>query len=127
MANRRVIAAIIAPGIWHRILNVKARVGHDYGQLMRRLSQLPAVVLVVGISRPAAQLFFAQELSRCRATSLGSRQADQDGSTMVDWCVGPQPRLSNSWCGREDLNLHTPSGTCTSSMRVCQFRHDRVL
>src|SRR5262249_19890265 len=25
------------------------------------------------------------------------------------------------WCGREDLNLHTPSGTCTSSMRVCQF------
>ena len=29
------------------------------------------------------------------------------------------------WCGREDLNLHTPSGTCTSSMRVCQFRHDR--
>jgi hypothetical protein len=23
------------------------------------------------------------------------------------------------------LNLHTPSGTCTSNMRVCQFRHDR--
>jgi hypothetical protein len=29
------------------------------------------------------------------------------------------------WCGREDLNLHTLPGTCTSSMRVCQFRHDR--
>jgi hypothetical protein len=26
---------------------------------------------------------------------------------------------------REDLNLHILSGTCTSSMRVCQFRHDR--
>ena len=29
------------------------------------------------------------------------------------------------WCGREDLNLHTL--TCTSSMRVCQFRHDRKI
>ena len=29
------------------------------------------------------------------------------------------------WCGRGDLNLHTLTGTCTSSMRVCQFRHDR--
>ena len=29
--------------------------------------------------------------------------------------------------GREDLNLHTLTGTCTSSMRVCQFRHDREL
>src|SRR6266481_8096967 len=25
------------------------------------------------------------------------------------------------WCGREDLNLHTLTGTCTSSMRVRQF------
>ena len=31
----------------------------------------------------------------------------------------------SKWCGREDLNLHTLTGTCTSSMRVCQFRHDR--
>ena len=31
------------------------------------------------------------------------------------------------WCGREDLNLHTLTGTCTSSMRVCQFRHDRKI
>ena len=30
------------------------------------------------------------------------------------------------WCGREDLNLNT-WGTCTSSMRVCQFRHDREI
>src|SRR6202011_3752990 len=25
----------------------------------------------------------------------------------------------------EDLNLRSLTGTCTSSMRVCQFRHDR--
>jgi len=31
------------------------------------------------------------------------------------------------WCGREDLNRHTLTGTCTSSMRVCQFRNDREL
>ncbi len=31
------------------------------------------------------------------------------------------------WCGREDLNLHTLTGTCTSSMRVRQFRHDRKI
>ena len=35
--------------------------------------------------------------------------------------VGPVP----GWWGREDLNLQTFTGTCTSSMRVCQFRHDR--
>ena len=36
------------------------------------------------------------------------------------------PRFCHvQWWGREDLNLHTLTGTCTSSMRVCQFRHDR--
>jgi hypothetical protein len=34
-------------------------------------------------------------------------------------------RIEGEWCGREDLNLHTLSGTCTSSMRVYQFRHGR--
>ena len=44
--------------------------------------------------------------------------------------VAIQPRVwartkTDDWCGREDLKLHTLTGTCTSSMRVCQFRHDR--
>ena len=30
------------------------------------------------------------------------------------------------WCGPEVLDLHTVTGTCTSSMRVCQFRRDRT-
>ena len=34
-------------------------------------------------------------------------------------------KVLERWCGREDLNLHTLTGTCTSSMRVCQFLHDR--
>ena|SRR5487761_1721718 len=36
-------------------------------------------------------------------------------------------RLSSVARGREDLNLHTLTGAYTSSMRVCQFRHDREL
>jgi hypothetical protein len=28
-------------------------------------------------------------------------------------------------CGREDLNLHGITPTATSTLRVCQFRHDR--
>src|SRR5215510_2012105 len=35
--------------------------------------------------------------------------------------------LENSrWCGREDSNLHGISPTSTSSLRVYQFRHDRM-
>ena len=55
-----------------------------------------------------------------RATELGlcyvERSKDEDPNFDELW----------GWCGREDLNLHTLSGTCTSSMRVCQFRHDRL-
>jgi NAD(P)-dependent dehydrogenase (short-subunit alcohol dehydrogenase family) len=43
----------------------------------------------------------------------------------LDVLTGPLGRYFHTWRGREDLNLHTLSGTCTSSMRVCQFRHDR--
>jgi hypothetical protein len=31
------------------------------------------------------------------------------------------------WCGREDSNFHALSGTATSTLRVYQFRHDRIL
>ncbi len=30
------------------------------------------------------------------------------------------------WCGREDSNFHEISPTATSTLRVYQFRHDRI-
>jgi len=33
---------------------------------------------------------------------------------------------SEGWCGREDSNFHGVSPTATSTLRVYQFRHDRV-
>ena len=30
------------------------------------------------------------------------------------------------WCGREDSNLHGSYPTATSTLRVYQFRHDRI-
>jgi hypothetical protein len=30
------------------------------------------------------------------------------------------------WCGREDSNFHPVSGTAPSTLRVYQFRHDRM-
>jgi hypothetical protein len=43
---------------------------------------------------------------------------------------GPVPERTpalrfRSGCGREDLNLHGITPTATSTLRVCQFRHDR--
>jgi hypothetical protein len=37
-----------------------------------------------------------------------------------------EPSLTR-WCGREDLNLHSLAATGTSSLRVYQFRHVRVV
>jgi hypothetical protein len=31
------------------------------------------------------------------------------------------------WCGREDSNFHGLSPTTTSTLRVYQFRHDRII
>ena len=36
-------------------------------------------------------------------------------------------KKNEQWCGREDLNLHGISPTATSTLRVYQFRHDRIL
>ena len=38
-------------------------------------------------------------------------------------------RLSrmSDWCGREDSNFHGLSPTTTSTLRVYQFRHDRII
>ena len=33
---------------------------------------------------------------------------------------------SEGWCGREDLNFHGFYPTTTSTLRVYQFRHDRI-
>ncbi len=33
---------------------------------------------------------------------------------------------SSSWCGREDSNFHGCYPTATSTLRVYQFRHDRI-
>ena len=35
-------------------------------------------------------------------------------------------RASREWCGREDSNFHGVSPTATSTLRVYQFRHDRL-
>ena len=32
-----------------------------------------------------------------------------------------------NWCGREDLNLQGVASTTTSTLRVYQFRHDRLI
>ena len=32
---------------------------------------------------------------------------------------------TESWCGREDSNFHSLTGTAPSTLRVYQFRHDR--
>ena len=40
---------------------------------------------------------------------------------------GNQPLKEDFWCGREDSNFHALSGTATSTLRVYQFRHDRIL
>lgn len=34
--------------------------------------------------------------------------------------------ISKEWCGREDSNFHGISPTATSTLRVYQFRHDRI-
>mgnify|MGYP001185318558 CR=1 FL=1 len=35
-------------------------------------------------------------------------------------------RFGKIWCGREDSNFHGLSPTTTSTLRVYQFRHDRI-
>jgi hypothetical protein len=35
--------------------------------------------------------------------------------------------LRTEWCGREDSNFHGLSPTTTSTLRVYQFRHDRII
>ena len=64
--------------------------------------------------------------------SFDFRMAPATEVELARWGVGRMRRPRGfgepgRWCGREDLNLHTLSGTCTSSMRVCQFRHDRKI
>ena len=36
------------------------------------------------------------------------------------------PGVLGSWCGREDSNFHGVAPTATSTLRVYQFRHDRM-
>src|SRR4029077_6578343 len=36
------------------------------------------------------------------------------------------PVVGTVWCGREDSNFHGVSPTATSTLRVYQFRHDRM-
>ena|ERR1019366_1442306 len=58
---------------------------------------------------------------------MPASHAEETGSARLPRFVGPFLGISSfrEWCGRKDLNLHTLTGTCTSSMRVCQFGHDR--
>ncbi len=46
--------------------------------------------------------------------------------------ISPDPESLNLkyraflWCGREDSNFHNVTITATSTLRVYQFRHDRM-
>ena len=58
-------------------------------------------------------------------SSLGSWSSEKRQRAVYRRLFDGRIDILEYWCGREDLNLHTLTGTCTSSMRVCQFRHDR--
>ena len=40
--------------------------------------------------------------------------------------TGAKTPAMERWCGREDSNFHPVSGTAPSTLRVYQFRHDRM-
>ena len=45
---------------------------------------------------------------------------------MLGWGSLPGKLFRTVWCGREDSNFHGLSPTTTSTLRVYQFRHDRI-
>ena len=65
---------------------------------------------------------------RCgRPVPRNQRRRPQGGPSLVSisfpYISTPQDR---NWCGREDSNFHGLSATTTSTLRVYQFRHDRL-
>ena len=54
-----------------------------------------------------------------RRTAPLSKRSAPEGENMSAWLT--------VWCGREDSNFHGLSPTTTSTLRVYQFRHDRII
>src|SRR5437763_9288852 len=48
------------------------------------------------------------------------------GSNRFGFVQKRAPGWRFRWCGREDSNFHGVSSTATSTLRVYQFRHDRI-
>ena len=65
---------------------------------------------------PTAQKFMAPNPRR---TAPLSKHRVPEGEIMSAWLT--------VWCGREDSNFHGLSPTTTSTLRVYQFRHDRII
>ena len=78
---------------------------------------------------------FAEKWKRSRVFALSAPETGESArisgviTVRVQKCERPgcYPRPCRSvWCGREDSNFHGSYPTATSTLRVYQFRHDRI-
>ena len=69
----------------------------------------------------------SEPVSHCRSED----DAERRGTAPFRAAARKHPRIQGSlrteWCGREDSNFHGLSPTTTSTLRVYQFRHDRII